>query len=304
MKFLSKFISLSVLAFTCFPVLATGQTVPGPKVEFYVGADLGHRQDMQKYEFLIHINPAVKWHFGDGWTVNAQAILPVFNQFGAYYRYPRLGVADISKELQLGNHHIKASAGIFSAQRFGLDVKWMLPVCEWFALEAQLGLTGFYEMTSRWLFSPVDRVTGLLSARFYIPGKNTEIRLSGGRYNYGDYGARLEWLIHFKNFCSVSVFAQVGSHYGTGTNALARDGEPSYKGIPAGGGAKLIFMLPLQQRNSAKKVVFRPASNFRLTYDVRADAFGMKTYATDPEENEREGNFEKASWGFNQKEKR
>ena len=299
MKSFLKFSISSVLAVICFPVLATGQSSSASKLDFFVGADLGHRQDMRKYEFLINVNPAVKWHFGDGWTVNGQVILPVFNQFGAYYKYPRLGVVDISKELQLGNHLIKASAGIFSAQRFGLDVKWMLPVCEWFALEAQLGWTGFYEMTSRWSFSPVDRITGLLSVRFYIPKENTEIRLSGGRYNYGDYGTRLEWLIHFKNFCSVSVFAQAGSHYGTGTNALVEKGEPSYNGIPAGGGAKLILMLPLQQKNSAKRVVFRPASNFRLTYDARADAFGMKTYATDPEENEREGNFEKASWGFN-----
>jgi hypothetical protein len=34
-------------------------------------------------------------------------------------------------------------------------------------------------------------------------------------------------------------------------------------------------------------VVFRPASNFRLTYNAQSNGFSMKQYNTDPEENER-----------------
>ena len=38
---------------------------------------------------------------------------------------------------------------------------------------------------------------------------------------------------------------------------------------------------------SKERVVFRPASNFRLTYNAQSDGYSMKKYMTDPEENER-----------------
>lgn len=59
-------------------------------------------------------------------------------------------------------------------------------------------------------------------------------------------------------------------------------------------------MIPPYKRKT-RKVQVRPASNFRLTYDIQGQGYAVKTYTTDPEENEREGFFnrERLDWGAN-----
>ena len=59
-------------------------------------------------------------------------------------------------------------------------------------------------------------------------------------------------------------------------------------------------MIPPYRRKH-RKVNIRPASNFRLTYNIQADMYANKMYNTDPEENEREGWFdrERLFWGSN-----
>ena len=66
------------------------------------------------------------------------------------------------------------------------------------------------------------------------------------------------------------------------------------------GGFKVVMMIPPYKRK-ARKVQVRPASNFRLTYDIMALVYDMKMYTTDPEENEREGHFDRSclQWGAN-----
>ena len=46
-------------------------------------------------------------------------------------------------------------------------------------------------------------------------------------------------------------------------------------------------MFPQLSNKKNNAVVFRPASNFRLTYNAQADGVSMQKYNTDPEENER-----------------
>lgn len=60
------------------------------------------------------------------------------------------------------------------------------------------------------------------------------------------------------------------------------------------------MMLPPYKR-TRHKVNFRPASNFRHAYAIHADAYANKIYRTDPEENEREGWFDREAlqWGSN-----
>lgn len=259
------------------------------RVELFAGADVNYRCIMlneRVYDFLIYVTPGVKWHFGNGWLVSAQGAIPVVNQWAEYYKYPKVSIADISRQLNLGAHRLKLSAGLFSNDRYGLDAKWFWPVCDWFALEAQAGLTGYWTMSGDFGFSPMERITGLLSARFWIEPASTEIRITGGRYIYADYGARVEWLRHFSNCVSVGAFVQAGNRYGSVAG-----------GRRWGGGAVFIVMLPWQGKEGRAFKV-RPASNFRLTYDYWADPYGMKMYRTDPEENERTGNYSNPGWGF------
>jgi hypothetical protein len=66
------------------------------------------------------------------------------------------------------------------------------------------------------------------------------------------------------------------------------------------GGFKVIMMIPPYRRSQAR-LRLRPASNFRLTYNIQADPYALRMYTTDPEENEREGDFDRQrlQWGSN-----
>lgn len=255
-----------------------------PKVEIFAGAEL-HYRDLfygKIYEVLVNVTPGVKWNIGRQWQLAGQAIVPVYNDYGDRYKKVRLSMAVLSKEWGWGGKHfLKVSGGLFGRERYGLDVKWNYPVNHWLALNAQMGLTGFCSMAVDWECSKMERVTGQAGVNVYVEKVNTEFRLHGGRYLYEDYGGMVEAMRHFKH-CTVGVYAQ-----------YCDKGKET-------GGFKVVMMIPPYKRK-ARKVQIRPASNFRLTYDVQGLPYAVKMYATDPEENEREGYFNRncLQWGAN-----
>lgn len=219
---------------------------------------------------------------GKGWQVQAQALVPVYNDYGGRYSHVRLNLAALSKELYFHNKlFVKVSGGLFSDERYGLDLKSMYMVNSWLALEVQTGITGYCSMANGWEASKLGRWTGLAGADFYIARYNTQIHAYGGRYIYKDYGGIVEVIRHFRH-CTVGVY-----------------GEYCDKG-KENAGFKVIMMLPPYRRRRYK-VNFRPASNFRLTYNMNADTYANRMYKTDPEENEREGWFDqnRFCWGRN-----
>ena len=96
-----------------------------------------------------------------------------------------------------------------------------------------------------------------------------------------DYGVQLEVMKHFKH-CTVDIYGEYSDLWGKN------------------GGFKIIMMIPPYKRKQ-RKVNFRPASNFRLTNNVMAYPYSNLMYTTDPEENEREGWFDRQAlpWGVN-----
>ena len=247
-------------------------------VDLFAGVDLSYRDIHwnKLFEVLVNITPGVRMRIGDGWQMAGQVIVPVYNDYGAYYSKVRLGMATVSKELLLGANHLKLSAGMFSGERYGLDAKWMLPVNSWLALDAQLGFTG------RWSAqlgegSVPDRLTGWGGVRVWLDRWATEGRIRGGRFIYGDWGVIGEGYRHFRH-CSVGAYGQWGDKGGFGA------------------GFKVIVLLPPYKRTD-RTLNLRPASNFILSHNVIADSYSLRTYDTDPEENEREGVFSKATWG-------
>ena len=281
-----KVLGVTILLFMLMPALHAQEasTVVQPKVEIFAGAELHYRDIFygKIYEVLVNVTPGVKWHFGDHWLLAGQAIIPVYNDYGDRYKKVRLNMAVLSKEWDWSRKQFfKISGGLFGEERYGLDVKWMYPVNDWLALNAQMGWTGFCSMAVDWEASKMGRITGWGGARVYLNKVNTEMRIEAGRYIYKDYGVMGEVMRHFKH-CTVGVYAQYGS--------IGKEN----------GGFKVIMMLPPYHRKK-RKVTVRPASNFRLTYNEGADPYSMRTYMTDPEENEREGNFdrERLDWGAN-----
>jgi hypothetical protein len=263
-------------------------------LEFFCGMDL-HYADVnftRLYNTLVNLTPGIKWNMGNDWQLATQAWFPLDNQ-GYYTRYDmvRLATLALSKELHFTNarQHLKFTAGLFGRERWGADVKWMMPVNDWLMLQAQGGLTrhwalafgwdGEYEMdftdkgngpTRSWIPS------GTLGARTYLRPWDTEFVLNGGRYINKDFGAQLEILRHFKH-CTVSIYGQ-----------LHKRGSNMYSNHRSSGGFKILVMLDRKGwRFKTNHVTFRPASVFRLTYSAQTDNESMRTYTTDPEENER-----------------
>lgn len=199
----------------CLLVLQTNAQVKQPKVEVFMGAEL-HYQDLyyeKLYEVLVNLTPGIKWNMGHQWMLTGQAIIPVYNDLGNRYKKVRLNMAVLSKEWDWNRKQfVKVSGGLFGMERYGLDVKWMMPVNRWLALDAQLGLTGFCSMAADWECSKMTRVSGWAGARLYINKVNTEFRLKGGRFVYEDYGVYAEAMRHFKH-CTVGVYAQYSDQW-------------------------------------------------------------------------------------------
>ena len=257
-----------------------------PQVELFCGADLNYADVnfARLYNLLINLTPGVKWHLGNDWLIAANAWVPLINDgYDSRYHMARLNTAVVSKELHFENarQHAKISVGLFSRERWGADVKWMMPVNDWLLLNAQAGLTKHWALgfdmygNSETDFDGKLTATAIAGANFYLTPWNTEFRLSGGRYINEDYGAQLEVMRHFK-YCTITAYAQ-----------LHERGNTRYSNHTEAGGFKVVMMLPPYQKRT-KKLVLRPPSNFRLTYIAQSDGISMRMYNTDPEENERQ----------------
>ena len=252
--------------------------------DLFMGVDLQYRDLLfnKVYEALVNLTPGVKWHVGRQWQVAAQALIPVYNDYGDRYKRIRLNMALLSKEFYFKERYfLKVSGGLFGSERYGLDLKGMLVVNDWLAFEAQAGLTGYCSMATGWEASRPGRVTALVGADFYLNRWNTQFRARGGRFLYEDYGVVGECMRHFKH-CSVGLFGSYSDRWGEN------------------GGFKVVVMIP-PYRRTRRTVNGRPASNFRLTNNIMADPYANRMYTTDPEENEREGGFdrERLRWGSN-----
>lgn len=260
-----------------------------PTVELFCGADLSYSDTnfMRLYNLLINLTPGVKWNMGHGWTTTGQLSYAVVNLgYSSSYKYPRLGMAAVSKELSLKkDNHLKFTAGLFNRERYGVDVRWMMPVCSWLMFQARVGLTNSWWLSVKEHQFEVKgwTPTGIVGANFWIDKWATEFRISGGRYINEDWGMEGEAYCHFHH-CSVGAFAQYHELYGNYAHRFS-------------GGFRVVMMIPpYKYKKPAKKVRVRPASNFRLTYNAQSDGHSMKKYHTDPEENEREYQMD-VKWG-------
>lgn len=274
-----------VLLFALTGILpSVAQTGKGGTLDIFCGAELNYRDIFHNkvYEFLINLTPGMKWHIGHGWMVAGQVYVPVYNDYGAYYKRVRLNIAVLSKETHWEKRWFtKISGGLFGHERYGIDLKGMYLVNSWLALEAQAGWTGFCSMANGWSASTPERLTALAGGDIYLNRHDTQFRLRGGRYVYKDYGVQLEVMKHFRH-CTVEIFGAYSDQWGKN------------------GGFKIVMMIPPYKRKQ-RKVNFRPASHFRFANNFMAEPYSNLMYTTDPEENEREGWFDRQAfqWGVN-----
>lgn len=253
------------------------------EIDFFIGMDFSCRDiyfNGRVFDMLVNLTPGVRWNMGRRWEAALQLYVPVINQFGDYYKHVRPSVATVAKQFAIGSRvKMKVSGGVFTADSYGLDLKGMVVVNRWLAVSAQAGLTGYLSMADKWKASPMTKFTFMAGPEFYLSKWNTQMSLRAGRYLFNDYGVEAEAFRHFRHV-SVGVFGSYSS--------LSKDNA----------GFKVIVMLPPYKR-TRRKVNFRLADDFRIKYSFESTGEGTRRYATDPEENEREGWFDRdlLPWG-------
>lgn len=279
--FQSLMFTVAVLgcAVTARPQSAVGE------VDVFAGVDFKYRDIYYSslFETLVRLTPGARWRFAEGWDLAGQIYLPVYNEYGRDFWYPQLNIATVSKQMRLGRYFaVKASAGIFSNERYGLDLKGLYMATSWLAMQGQCGVTGHGDFTlCRPYFPRRGGVSGQLGAVVYIAPATLEMRALGGKYVGGDWGCEAECIRHFKH-TSVSLNGRWSQRIGKSF------------------GFHVTVMLPPYTRRR-HKVNFRPASNFEFNYTNRTNHSNNIRYQTDPEENMRTGWFDPqvAPWGFN-----
>jgi hypothetical protein len=186
---------------------------------------------------------------------------------------------DISKEFRLGNVYLKTSGGFFTESRYGIDIKAFWPVADWFAFEAQGGLTGLFATRNGWGFSPMQRFAGTIGGDIYLSGSNTQLRGVIGSYLYRDFGGEVEAIRHFRH-SSVSLYANWNN-------------KDNYNG-----GFRVVVMIPPYHRKQ-RIVNIRPTTNYYMPYSILYHEWTNRMYKTDPEENKRDGWFSRdlLHWG-------
>lgn len=253
--------------------------------DIFLGVDLG-LSDMnyeRQYDILLGLMPGIKWDLGNNWMINGGLYIPIVNQISYRYDGVRVTALDVSKQFKVGPLYCKASGGLFSMERYGLDLKMFLPIFSWFALEAQAGLTGrctFRDYDSyKWQMSDMERFSGTVGGDIYLSRWNTQLRGTIGRYVYRDMGFECEAMRHFRH-STISV-------YGNWNHVLGFDG-----------GFKVVAMIPPYKRTH-RAVNIRPISNFSYDYTAKAHTYTNRIYSTDPEQNIRDGWFTRdfLDWG-------
>lgn len=269
-----------LLSFLC--LLATvvcGSAQTKSQLEVLCGAELLYRDVnfVRLYDVYFSLTPAVKWHMGKDWQIAVQGNIPIANYgYGKVNSKVSVRMGVLSKQLHLGaDQHFKLSAGFFGQNRYGLDLRWMYPVTDWLMLQARGGYTGYWQMVGDATMEKMDCLTGTLGVNVYLKRWNTEFKAEGGRYVYEDYGVEGDVFRHFKH-CSVGLFARLHEK-----RASYIKSEHKYSG-----GFKIVVMLP-PYKKSDKRIVLRPANQFHTSYMAQSDEFSMSTYATDPEDNQR-----------------
>lgn len=167
-----------------------------------------HRFDIL-YEYIVSIAPSLELTLWRGNRITLQPVFPIATNVWheRSNAFIRIGVASVSQQLCLGER-LKAtiSGGMFMNNVLGFDAALAYRVGQSLTLGLQAGLVGdAYPGTDNYEFDNPDRLTVLGKASYYHAPTRLEAGLTGGRFIYGDYGARLDITRHFGEY-AIGIF--------------------------------------------------------------------------------------------------
>ena len=163
-----------------------------------------HRLDVL-CEYAVAVAPAFETSLWRGNRITLQPVLPLIGgnlRRDNPLRYLRVGIADISQELLRGGRTgLTVAAGMFYPGFAGVhaDASWM--ATGELTLRAKAGLMGeAVAGDGRYSFGKIDKLTVMAGGEWFEPRSRLQVQLSGGRFVYGDWGARMDVTRHLGDY--------------------------------------------------------------------------------------------------------
>ena len=167
-----------------------------------------HRLDVL-CEYIVSIAPSVETTLWQGSRLTLMPVFPIATN--VWHEKPdgyiRIGVAALQQELHITDRfRAVVSGGFFMGNQLGGDVTLRYRLGQSFTLGAQATLLGdAYVDDDGYHFEKIDRLSALARISYYHTPTQLEAGLTGGRFVYGDYGARLDVTRHFGEY-AIGIF--------------------------------------------------------------------------------------------------
>lgn len=238
-------------------------------IVLYPGVLLVNNLTYKLYRAAFEVQPALEMQLWQGASLRIQVCLPVINNEGGKWDCIRPGYLTLRQEFRFDNHW----KGYFTGGNFSNDRQGLAARVGYFStdgrwtVEGEGGITGSSRLYgSDWRMSKWKRINGRLGIGYYIPFINTQLKIDGGRYLYGDYGLRGTLSRYF------------GEHI-VGVYAMYTDGAKN-------AGFHFSIPLPGKKRNRHAVRVMLP-DDFSFQYDMRSGNEYAKhslgeSYSTEP----------------------
>ena len=221
----------------------------------------------QIYTVLFNLDPTIEVSLWKGGKINAQVIIPIYNDFGQSYAQVRQGYIGLTQQVRLpGNVFLTAAVGSFTNRRWGGDLSAIHYFKdERFSVEGCIGYTGRSRFVNwRWKVSPLKRLTWTLGGGFYWPKYNTQLKLKLEQYLLGEKGVRFEMT---RNFRYVSI-----GFYGM---KVQYAGNKGYNG----GFRFQINLPPYKYKRKGYIPRVLPSRSFGMAYNAGNEQYYGKSYS-------------------------
>lgn len=218
----------------------------------YPGIMLVNNDLNRLYRVAVDIQPALEMQLWKGASLRAQACLPLINNEIGKWDCIRPGYLTIRQAFRFGRHwQGYVAGGNFSNDRQGIAASFC-----YFSADGRLtvgaegGVTGISHLySSNWWLGKWKRTNAMLTAGYYIPRCNTQVKVEGGRFLYGDDGVK-------------GTLSRYFGEYIVGVYAMYTDGEKN-------AGFHFSIPLPGKKRSRRKGMRVMLPENFSFQFDMR-----------------------------------
>ena len=165
---------------------------------------INHRLD-KAFEYVISLAPTVEMSLWKGNRITLQPIIPIAYDVESInnQRYIRVGIADMAQDWTSrdGRWQATLAGGFFFFDRIGVDLRMAYHVTPRLTVGAEASYTGEAAMNDgHYDIKAPDRFSFFGKAEYYEPCTRLQAQLMGGRFVFGDYGARLDVSRHFGDY--------------------------------------------------------------------------------------------------------